>query len=59
MTSSERPITYFDISIGDRPAGRIVFSLYSDLVPRTVENFRKSSLLPYNHGMDYERSQRL
>ncbi|KAJ2919663.1 hypothetical protein MD484_g687, partial [Candolleomyces efflorescens] len=40
MTSPERPIVYFDISIGDRPAGRIVFSLYSDLVPKTSENFR-------------------
>ncbi|KXN92910.1 Peptidyl-prolyl cis-trans isomerase D [Leucoagaricus sp. SymC.cos] len=38
--SSQRPIAYFDISIGDKPAGRIVFSLYNDLVPKTAENFR-------------------
>ncbi|KAJ3563775.1 hypothetical protein NP233_g8728 [Leucocoprinus birnbaumii] len=38
--ASQRPITYFDISIGDKPAGRIVFSLYNDLVPKTAENFR-------------------
>ncbi|KAF4579368.1 peptidyl-prolyl cis-trans isomerase cpr6 [Pleurotus pulmonarius] len=37
---SPRPITFFDISIGGRPIGRIVFSLYSDLVPKTAENFR-------------------
>jgi len=40
-TSTEHPITFFDISIGDKPIGRVVFSLYSDLVPKTAENFRK------------------
>lgn len=38
--ASERPITFFDITIGDKPIGRVVFSLYSDLVPKTAENFR-------------------
>jgi len=38
--NSDRPITYFDISIAGKAAGRIVFSLYSDLVPKTAENFR-------------------
>lgn len=38
--TSQRPITYFDISIGEKPAGRIAFSLYNDLVPKTTENFR-------------------
>ncbi|XP_006455162.1 hypothetical protein AGABI2DRAFT_194815 [Agaricus bisporus var. bisporus H97] len=38
--SSHRPITYFDISIGDKSIGRVVFSLYNDLVPKTAENFR-------------------
>ncbi|KAK2460856.1 hypothetical protein APHAL10511_007326 [Amanita phalloides] len=35
-----RPITFFDITIGGRRAGRIVFKLYADLVPKTAENFR-------------------
>lgn len=39
-STSQRPITFFDISIGGRPIGRVVFSLYSDLVPKTAENFR-------------------
>ena len=34
------PKTYFDMSIGGQSAGRIVFELYSDSVPRTAENFR-------------------
>ncbi|KAF8961878.1 40 kDa cyclophilin [Flammula alnicola] len=34
------PITFFDITVGDKAVGRIVFSLYSDLVPKTAENFR-------------------
>lgn len=37
----QRPITYFEINIGKKPAGRIVFSLYNDLVPKTAENFRE------------------
>lgn len=36
-----RPKTYFDISIGGVPKGRIVFELYNDVVPKTAENFLK------------------
>lgn len=37
---AERPYTFFDITIGGRPIGRIIFQLYSDAVPKTAENFR-------------------
>jgi peptidyl-prolyl isomerase D len=41
-TDAQRPVTYFDISIAGQPAGRVIFQLYNDLVPRTAENFRSS-----------------
>ncbi|GMM33441.1 peptidylprolyl isomerase [Saccharomycopsis crataegensis] len=38
--SSDRQRTFFDISIGGTPKGRIAFELYNDIVPKTAENFR-------------------
>ncbi|KZT35715.1 peptidyl-prolyl cis-trans isomerase [Sistotremastrum suecicum HHB10207 ss-3] len=38
--SANRPIGFFDITIGGKPAGRIAFTLFEDLLPRTVENFK-------------------
>mmetsp|Transcript_10214 Transcript_10214/g.28703 ORF Transcript_10214/g.28703 Transcript_10214/m.28703 type:complete len:174 (+) Transcript_10214:71-592(+) len=35
-----RPRVFFDISIGGSPVGRIVMELFSDIVPKTAENFR-------------------
>lgn len=34
------PRTYFDISIGGVPKGKLVFELFADDVPKTAENFR-------------------
>jgi len=34
------PRCFFDITIDGKPAGRIVFELYADVVPKTAENFR-------------------
>lgn len=34
------PKVYFDISIGGKPAGRVVMELRADVVPKTAENFR-------------------
>lgn len=38
--SKKFPHVYIDVAIGTRPIGRMVFELFSDLTPRTVENFR-------------------
>ncbi|MGW0735598.1 peptidylprolyl isomerase [Streptomyces sp. NPDC002851] len=45
---------FFDITINDEPAGRIVFKLYDDVVPKTAKNFRE--LATGVHGYGYEGS---
>ena len=36
----KNPKVYMDFTIGAKPAGRVVFELYTDLTPKTAENFR-------------------
>ncbi|WP_330461436.1 peptidylprolyl isomerase [Streptomyces sp. NBC_00820] len=45
---------YFDISIDDKPAGRVVFRLFDDVVPKTATNFRE--LATGKHGYGYAGS---
>jgi cyclophilin family peptidyl-prolyl cis-trans isomerase len=40
MQKKKFPQVYFDIMIGSKPSGRIVFELFTDLTPKTAENFR-------------------
>ncbi|MFI9307454.1 peptidylprolyl isomerase [Streptomyces triculaminicus] len=45
---------FFDITINGEKAGRIVFKLYDDVVPKTAKNFRE--LATGEHGFGYEGS---
>ncbi|MEV8097532.1 peptidylprolyl isomerase [Kitasatospora sp. NPDC085879] len=45
---------FFDIEIDGAPAGRIVFKLYDDVVPKTARNFRE--LATGQNGFGYEGS---
>ncbi|KAI0417152.1 cyclophilin-like domain-containing protein [Xylaria grammica] len=38
--NKKRSRVFFDITIGKKPAGRVTFELYDDIVPKTAENFR-------------------
>eukprot|EP01126_Amoeba_proteus_P029306 TRINITY_DN2889_c0_g2_i4.p1 TRINITY_DN2889_c0_g2~~TRINITY_DN2889_c0_g2_i4.p1 ORF type:complete len:114 (-),score=19.40 TRINITY_DN2889_c0_g2_i4:626-967(-) len=38
--SPDNVLVYFDMSVGNKPSGRIIFELYSEIVPKTAENFR-------------------
>jgi len=45
---------FFDISINDKPTGRIVFRLFDEVVPKTAKNFRE--LATGQHGYGYAGS---
>lgn len=45
---------YFDITINDEAAGRVVFRLFDDVVPKTARNFRE--LATGQHGYGYAGS---
>ncbi|KAK2747919.1 peptidyl-prolyl cis-trans isomerase cpr6 [Myotisia sp. PD_48] len=38
--AGRRPRVYFDITTGGRPEGRVIFELFTDVVPKTADNFR-------------------
>ena len=45
------PRVFFDITIGDKAAGRIVMELFAkDIVPKTAENFRALCTMEKGYG---------
>ncbi|KAL4232654.1 putative inactive peptidyl-prolyl cis-trans isomerase-like 6 [Mactra antiquata] len=40
LNEKHHEFVYMDITIGDEPAGRLVFELFKDVVPKTCENFK-------------------
>jgi Cyclophilin type peptidyl-prolyl cis-trans isomerase/CLD len=46
---------FFNIAIAGKPEGKIVFELYSDVVPKTAENFR--ALATGETGIGYKGSK--
>merc|ERR1719184_487636 len=45
---------FFDMSIGDQPAGRVVMNIRGDVVPKTAENFKQ--LCTGENGYGYKGS---
>lgn len=41
LPENGNPLVFFDITLGGEPLGRITFELFSDVVPKTAENFRQ------------------
>ncbi|XP_052810972.1 probable inactive peptidyl-prolyl cis-trans isomerase-like 6 [Mya arenaria] len=40
LNDKNHDFVYVDIAIGDEPAGRLVIELFTDVVPKTCENFK-------------------
>ena len=55
LISNTSHLQQFDITIDDQPAGRIVFKLYDETVPKTARNFRELAT-PGKHTFGYQGS---
>jgi hypothetical protein len=50
------PRVFFDVEIGGKAAGRVVFELRSDIVPKTADNFLKLCTGEMGGGLTYAGS---
>lgn len=57
LKQSKFPQVFFDIAIGKRDIGRLVFELYTDYTPKTAENFR--ALCTGERGMSTISNKRM
>lgn len=46
----KNPKVYMDFTIGSKAAGRVIFELYTDITPKTAENFRGLCTGEYGQG---------
>ncbi|XP_073690396.1 uncharacterized protein [Garra rufa] len=54
LSQESNPVVFFDITIDDEDAGRIVMELFAHIVPKTAENFR--ALCTGEMGFGYHQS---
>ena len=40
MAKPNRPRVFVDLTVGNIPLGRIIFELFTEVAPKTAENFR-------------------
>lgn len=40
LSKESNPVVYFEVSADDEPIGHVTMELFSNIVPRTAENFR-------------------
>jgi len=55
VVNLKNPTVFMDVSIGGKPAERITFTLFADVVPKTAENFR--ALCTGEKGIGYKGSK--
>ncbi|XP_016098452.1 LOW QUALITY PROTEIN: E3 SUMO-protein ligase RanBP2-like [Sinocyclocheilus grahami] len=54
LSRDSNPVVFFDITVDDEHAGRVVMELFAHIVPRTAENFR--ALCTGEMGFGYRQS---
>ncbi|NXJ65432.1 RBP2 ligase, partial [Rostratula benghalensis] len=54
LSKDTNPVVYFEVSADDEPLGHITMELFSNIVPRTAENFR--ALCTGEKGFGYKNS---
>ncbi|CAN0090654.1 unnamed protein product [Lampetra fluviatilis] len=54
VSSETNPTVFLDVAADEEPLGRISIELFTNVVPRTAENFR--ALCTHEHGFGYRNS---